>query len=71
MAESQVELDKVLKEDLYCECGTWVYTPQMNQKVKDEQGEEAEAIGEGCLMADETGDYLQCPECKHKFYIVG
>ena len=70
MAESQVELERVLKEDLYCECGTWVYTPQMNQKASDGQGRETEAVGDGCLLNDEAGDYLQCPDCQHKFYVV-
>ena len=70
MGESTVKLEKVLKEDFYCLCGTWVYTPQMNQKEKDDQGNEIEAIGDGCLLTDDSGDYLQCPDCKVKFYVV-
>ncbi len=70
MEESRVELEKVLKEDFFCQCGTWVYTPQMNQKVRDDKGEEIEAIGEGCLLNDDGGDYLECPDCKHKYYLL-
>lgn len=70
MAEGRVQLEKVLKEDFYCQCGTWVYTPQMNQKVKDERGVESEVIGEGCLLTDTDGDYLECPGCKQKYYLI-
>jgi hypothetical protein len=70
MADSRVELEKVLKEDFYCRCGTWVYSPQMNKKVRDEQGNERDEIGDGCLLSDGTGDYLECPGCKGKYYLA-
>ncbi len=70
MAEFTVQLKAVLKENLYCrECGEWVYTPEMNGTCKNEQGQEVECIGEGCVKKDAKGEFMECPGCSSRYYI--
>ena len=70
MKEFTVSRTKVLKEDLYCDnCGTWIYCPDMNSRMKNEKGEIIEQIGEGCLHQDAKGDFLECPGCKSHYYL--
>jgi len=59
-----------LKENLYCrKCGAWIYCPEMNEKCKNDQGEEVECIAEGCLKKDEKGNFFECPECHARYYL--
>ncbi|MCD6272522.1 MAG: hypothetical protein J7K30_06680 [Deltaproteobacteria bacterium] len=60
----------VLKEDFYCECGTWVYCPDMNGTKLDDQQNEVPVIGEGCTKHDKDGEYMECPECGVHYYLV-
>lgn len=70
MKEFTASMTKVLKENLYCEnCGTWIYCPEMNATVKSEEGGTIERIGEGCLHQDAKGDFLECPDCKSRYYL--
>lgn len=70
MKEYKVDLAFVLKENLYCKnCGAWVYCPEMNKKIKDEQGNEVDFIGDGCLKESPEGDYIECPDCVSRYYL--
>ncbi len=70
MKEFTVSMTKVLKENLYCyNCGTWIYCPEMNAKVKNGEGKIEEQIGEGCLHQDAKGEFLECPDCKSRYYL--
>ncbi len=70
MAEFKVKLQSVLKENLYCQqCGEWVYCPEMNGTRKNEEGEEVEYIGEGCVKKDGKGDFIECPGCSSRYYL--
>ena len=62
---------KVIAENFYCpQCGEWVYCPEMNCKYQDKDGKPVEKIGEGCTKQDKEGEYLECPACKAKFYLI-
>lgn len=61
----------VLEKDFYCKCGAWVYCPDMNGTGLDKTGKEIKTIGEGCTKKDDTGEYMECPECKQIYYLVG
>lgn len=65
-----VALVDVLTKDFYCQCGAWVYCPDMNGTRLDEQQQQVPAIGEGCAKHDEYGEYLACPECAVLYYLV-
>jgi hypothetical protein len=70
MKEFTVSKAKVLSEDLYCDnCGAWVYCTEMNSSVENEDGKIIEQIGEGCLHQTVKGDFLECPDCKSRFYV--
>jgi len=70
MEDFTVDRTLALKENLHCsECGGWIYCPEMNEKRKNDQGEEVECIGEGCLKKNEKGDSFECPECRAKYYL--
>lgn len=70
MGEYKVDLQTVLKENLYCkECGEWVYCPEMNGKKTNDRGEEIEYVGEGCVKRDEKGDFIECPGCGSHYYL--
>lgn len=72
MDNSVVERAIPLRENFYCrKCGTWIYCPEMNVKIKNAQGKEIECIAEGCLKKDEKGDCLECPECRARYYLQG
>ncbi|MDY6934661.1 MAG: hypothetical protein SVZ03_10635 [Spirochaetota bacterium] len=65
-----VSYDEVLKKDFYCQCGTWIYSPQMNETKIDDQKNEVTCIGGGCTKQDEDGEFMECPECKMPYYLV-
>ena len=61
----------LLKENFYCHCSAWIYSPDMNGTKIDNQQNEVPAIGEGCTKHDEHGDeYMECPECGTHYYLV-
>lgn len=60
----------VLKENFYCECGTWIYCPEMNEISKDSKGNEIVCIGKGCTKKDENGEIMECPECKKPYHLI-
>jgi len=64
-----VSYAKVLKEDFYCQCGAWIYCPDMNGTGLDDQQKEIAVIGEGCTKHDEHGEYMECPECGLLYYL--
>ena len=65
-----VSYTEVLQNDFYCHCGTWIYTPQMNGTKVNGENNETPCIGEGCTREDNDGEFMECPECKAKFYLV-
>ena len=66
-----VSLAYALKKNFYCsQCRTWIYCPEMNEKIKDEQGNMIEKIGTGCLKQDNEGEYFECPGCQTRFYLT-
>lgn len=70
MGDFKIDLQKVLKENLYCqECGEWVYCPEMNEMITNDRGEEVEYVGEGCVKQDEKGDFIECPGCSSHYYL--
>jgi len=42
----------------------------MNLKYKTENGQIVEKLATGCLQQDEKGQYLECPGCKTRFYLI-
>jgi len=70
MEEFTVSRLVVLKENLYCKkCGGWIYCPEMNMQGKNDQGEEIEDIGEGCLKKDIEREFFECPDCGIRHYL--
>ena len=65
-----VRYQEVLKENFYCECGTWIYCPEMNGTHQDSSGNEITCIGQGCTKQDQDGEFMECPECKQPYYLI-
>jgi ATP sulfurylase len=71
MDEFNVERMIVLRENFYCQkCGDWVYCPEMNVKCKNDQGKEVECVAEGCLKQNEKGEFLECPSCGSRYFLL-
>lgn len=70
MEKKTVSYSVVLKDNFYCQCGAWVYCPEMNGTETDNQNNEVSCIGEGCVKHDEGGEFMECPECGIRYYIV-
>jgi hypothetical protein len=70
MKEYKIKKSIVIQDDFYCEnCGGWVYCPEMNEFIKDNEGKEIECIGAGCCKTDDKGEFIECVDCNSRFYL--